>query len=181
MAQVRFAFRLLPLILLVSCGSTPQTAVIFPGQIGDFARQNVGKSGQGAAYVMGDVNPVTAAVRFGGGMASRSLAPMLDLGGDSLDTAMANVGVGIKRFYPKAALTLDEPLYLVRDGAFKPGRHQIWVYQDDFLGSTQQVAMDVVISCCNAQGQLVNVWFRHRADNPIEPDMLAFLNALPWD
>jgi hypothetical protein len=25
------------------------------------------------------------------------------------------------------------------------------------------------------------VWFRHRADNPIEPDMLAFLNALPWD
>jgi hypothetical protein len=153
----------------------------FPDRVADFSLSNVGKNGQGAAYISGTDDPVTATVRIGGGAQTDALVPALDLGGDDLDTAMARVGIGIRRFYPDAVLVLDEPLYLSREEGLEAGRHQTWRYRDAFLGRMQEVDMDVVINCCTDQGDLVNVWFRHRTSNPIDAEMLALLNELPWN
>lgn len=172
---------LLPVCVTACGGSAPVPQVAFPGQIGDFTLQNVSSHGQGAAYVMDETDPVTATVRIGQQPGRDYLVPGLDLGGDDLDATVNKTGIGIKRFYPDAKLVLDEPLYLVHDDELKPGRHQTWRYRDAFLGTMQEVDMDVVINCCSDRNELVNVWFRHRSDRPIEADMLGFLNALPWN
>jgi len=179
--------RLLLLLFLAGCAAQRPAAVAFPGSIGDFAQDAEAgppvdtATGQSAVYVMDAGDPVTATVRIGEPPGQDSLLPALDLGGDGLSAAMAKVEAGIKRFYPGAKLIFDEPLYLMRDGALQAGEHQTWQYRDQFLGQDRLVAMDVVINCCTNQGRLVSVWFRHRADHPIDGDMLAFLNELPWN
>jgi len=175
---------------LAGCGQSAPQPVAFPDQIGDFTRDPLdapdpsakqANAGQSAAYTLDPEDPVTATVRIGSPRGGGELAPALDLGGDNVDQAMEKVGLVIRRFYPDARLAADEPLYLARDTGLQEGRHQTWQYQDEFLGSRRRLAMDVVISCCNNQGELVSVWLRHRADRSIERDMLGFLNELPWD
>ena len=167
--------------LLVAChGAPPAAPVAFPDHIGDFTRQDF--TSQGAAYTDDSDPSLTVTVRIGRQIGGNSLVPALDLGsGDSVDGAITRAGAGIKRFYPTATLVLDEPLYLMRDGALKEGRHQSWRYRDQILGAPAEVAMDFVINCCNDKGELVSVWFRHRAAQPIEPELLGFLDAVPWE
>lgn len=169
------------LLLLAGCAGKPVAEVAFPDAIGDFTRDPSAASGQSAAYTMDADDPVTATVRIGSPHRGSTLIPALDLNPEGVDAAIAIDDRGIKRFYPNAKLLLDEPLYLIRNGALAEGRHQTWQYQDAFLGGIRLMNTDVVINCCSDQQQLISVWFRHRADRPIGPEMLGFLNNLPWN